>query len=366
MADEVFKPKQRPKISQDDIQVSSHTENPFDKVQQMQDAVRQEMGQEEPNFESHFEPGGIRPDAPFAIGGNMPPEFRKMLEGKGKTPNNIQTRQRPRPVAELSAGSDALENLLQQLAGYSQYEEIELPSKGKFYDNIPGKLHIRPMTGGEEQILATSRLVRQGVAIDMIFEQCIKERINTEELLSVDRTYLLIYLRGISYTPEYEVEIKCPECSSKFSTTLDLNTLDVDGCPVDFEPDQLVGKLPTTGFRFKYRLPTGADEQVITKHRETLIKEYGDKNEDDTLIFRTSILLEYIEGVNDRRELAHLLKKLPINDVAHLRNTISAPPFGVNTEIGIICPSCNAQFEIDLPLEANFFFPRKKEEQTPQ
>lgn len=363
MADEVFKPKQRPKISQEDIQVSSHSENPFDKVQQMQDTVRQVMGVEEPNFESHFETEGVRPDAPFSIGGNVPPEFRKMLDGKNQSPNIVN---RPRPTAEISAGSDALEGLLEQLAGFSQYEEIELPSKGKFYTNIPGILHIRPMTGEEEQILATSRLVKKGVAIDMIFERCLKEKINTANLLAVDRTYLLIYLRGISYTPDYEVEIKCPECSSKFSNVLDLNSLEVDGCPVEFEPTKLTGKLPTSGFRFKYRLPTGADEQAITKHRETLIKEYGGECEDDTLIFRTSILLEYIEGVNDRRELSHLLKKLPINDVAHLRNTISAPPFGVNTEVGIICPSCNSEFEIDLPLEANFFFPRKKEEQTPQ
>jgi hypothetical protein len=44
------------------------------------------------------------------------------------------------------------------------------------------------MTGEEEQILSTPRWVKKGKAIDMIFRRCIKEPINTDELLSVDRT----------------------------------------------------------------------------------------------------------------------------------------------------------------------------------
>jgi hypothetical protein len=55
------------------------------------------------------------------------------------------------------------------------------------------------------------------------------------------------------------------------------------------------------------------------------------------------------------------MKKLPINDVSYLRNEINDPPFGVKTEIPMVCPSCTAEFDIDLPLEANFFFPKKKE-----
>jgi hypothetical protein len=220
------------------------------------------------------------------------------------------------------------------------------------------------MTGEEEQILATPRWVRKGKAIDMIFRRCIKETINTEELLSADRTHLLIYLRGISYTPEYDVEIKCPNCSIKFAHVIDLNEMEVNACPDDFSMDSLSGVLPVSKFRYSYRLATGQDEQEISAYREKRIQQWGDQGEDDTLLYRTALLLEEIEGVSMKKELALLLKKLPIQDVAYLRNEINTPPFGVDTELPILCPSCTEEFKIDLPLETNFFFPRKKAKET--
>ena len=173
-------------------------------------------------------------------------------------------------------------------------------------------------------------------------------------------------MRGISYTPEYDVEIKCPECTNKYNAVINLDQIEVEHCPDQFDTKALEGVLPTSGFKYKFRLATGDDEQTITRYREQRVKEYGDQNEDDTLLYRTALLLEYIEGVTEKYELNHLLKKLPINDVAHLRNAVSDPPFGVDTQIGQVCPYCTAEFEIDLPLEANFFFPRKKKERTPQ
>lgn len=198
----------------------------------------------------------------------------------------------------------------------------------------------------------------------MIFDRCIREKINTEDLLSVDRTHLLIYLRGISYTPEYDVEIKCPECGIKFQTVIDLNGLDVEDCPADFGPDDLEGTLPVSGFKYRYRLSLGKDEQQISQYREKKIQDWGDQSEDDTLLYRTALLLEELEGVKMLKEIQFLLKKLPIADVAYLRNEINQPPFGVKTEVPMLCPSCTEEFKIDLPLETSFFFPRKKEEKT--
>lgn len=278
----------------------------------------------------------------------------------------------PRPVPQnlsASGSSGHLKELLENLRGSTTiYEEIELPSKGRFYDgeNGPanGVISIRPMTGEEEQILATPRFVRKGQAINMIFQKCIKEGYRAENLLSIDRTYLLIYLRGISYSPNYDVEVKCPECEKKFGTTIDLNSLYVESCPDNYGPI-LQDVLPTTNLPFSYRLSTGKDEQEIQDHRDRRIKAFGDATADDTLLYRTAMLLDNIDGINSKNELQILLKNLPINDVAYIRNCMNEPPFGVDTNIEIICPSCLQEFSLDLPLEANFFFPRRKKGKTP-
>lgn len=248
------------------------------------------------------------------------------------------------------------------------YEEVELPSKGRFYDgeNGPsnGIVSIRPMTGEEEQILATPRFVRRGQAINMIFQKCIKENnFRPENLLTIDRTYLLIYLRGISYSTKYDVEVKCPECEKKFGTTINLDEMYVEGCPDNFGPI-LQDVLPTTKLPFSYRLSTGKDEQEITDYRDRRIKAFGDASADDTLTYRTAALLNEIDGIKMKNDLQVLLKNLPINDVSHIRNCINEPPFGVDTNIEIVCPSCLQDFEVDLPLEANFFFPRRKKATT--
>jgi hypothetical protein len=265
--------------------------------------------------------------------------------------------------------SPELEAALQRVAEKTTiYEEISLPSRGVFYNGEDGPangvIHIRPMTGAEEQILATQRFVRKGNAVNMIFQRCMQEKFDTQDFLTPDRTYLLIYLRGISYTPQYDAEIRCAECSYKFSTTLDLNELYVDYCPKDFDKESLAGALPESGLKYNYRLSRGSDEQKLTEHRERKDRQLvSGNNTDDTLTYRTVQLLEDVAGVTDKDELMQLVQRLHINDVAHLRNILNEPPFGVDTKVHVFCPSCNADFDVDMPIEANFFFPRSKKGQ---
>jgi hypothetical protein len=320
--------------------------------------MAQEKGEEFDTFKN--------PDSPIQMSGNIPPGLKEMMQQRGGGQAAPAPAKRKMESKEASkVASDAYDALMEKLVSHSTWEAVELPSRGKFYDSIPGVLHLRPMTGNEEQILATPRHVRRGKAIDMIFEKCIRENIQPSELLSIDRDYLLIFLRGISYTPEYDVEVRCPECAQKFNTIIDLNSLDVESCPDDFTPEKLSGILPTTGVNFKYRLATGEDEAAITNYKDARIREFGAEADDDTLLYRTALLLTEIAGVTDKKELGMVLKKLPINDVSHLRNVIADPPFGVDKEIGMICAYCTHPFEIDMPYEANFFFPRKKK-MTPQ
>ncbi len=277
----------------------------------------------------------------------------------------------PRPQGKVRpTGSAALEEILLQLRGQSYtYDEVVLPSKGTFYNGgdapTDGVLHIRPMTGEEEQILATPRYIKKGTAINMIFQRCVKEKIKPDELLSIDRTYLLIALRNISYGHEYEVDIKCPGCDKKFNHTIRLDQLLVEYCPPEFQAP-LTDVLPKSGLNFIWHLPRGKDENLVSDYREKRSKEYADMAIDDSLLFRIALMIDTIEAVRDKTEILILLKKLPIQDISYLRGIAGDPPFGVNTKCEATCPLCYHDFEIELPLEAGFFFPRhkKRKEQT--
>jgi hypothetical protein len=214
MADEVFKQKRR--IESEEIE----TGDPFNRIQEVQSAMAQEKGEEFDTFKN--------PDSPIQMSGNIPPGLKEMMQQRGGGQAAPAPAKRKMESKEASkVASDAYDALMEKLVSHSTWEAVELPSRGKFYDSIPGVLHLRPMTGNEEQILATPRHVRRGKAIDMIFEKCIRENIQPSELLSIDRDYLLIFLRGISYTPEYDVEVRCPECAQKFNTIVDVAVVEV-------------------------------------------------------------------------------------------------------------------------------------------
>ena len=352
--------------------------------------------------QSEFKPpkgpvkGPLMSDGGIEVQGNVPEEFKKVLAQKQKEkqqqqakpsapqagpPNISPTPDEPppapvnpkeqqfKPAPNLGASMANTSDLQKLLEGlHVNYEPINLPSRGRFYEDEAlkgGTLHVRPMTGAEEEILATPRHIKRNEAMDMIFNACIQEHCNTYNLLTVDRTYLLIWLRGISYSTKYEVEVECPRfgCETKFQTTIDLDHMNVDYCPDSFTTAKLSGTLPKSGYQFSYRLATGADDLAVNEYRERRLRRFGDQAADNTLTFRTALLLNNIETITDNDELQVLLKRLPVEDVAYLRNLASEPPFGVDTNVDCFCPACTNEFSLDLPLEAGFFFPRSKTNQ---
>ena len=343
MSDNVFRP-QRPNDSSNSDNVEIPTGHPLNQ-------------------------GSTAPPSGLQFSGNIPPELMSRINNNNSNQPaspDVAPRMPAQQFTQNSAMSTSSEvnKILETLRSQNNiFEEVELPSLGKFYDGtdgpIDGKLHIRAMTGEEEQILATPRFVRKGQAINMIFSRCIKENFKPENLLSVDRTFLLIYLRGISYGSEYEVEVKDPDSDRKFTTVIDLDTLPKENCPLDFNPP-LEDVLPKSGLPFTYRLSRGKDETELQEYRERRLRQFGDSATDDTLIFRSAQLVESIANITSKMEIQQILKTLPIQDLSYLRGVVNDPPFGVDTKVTLLSPMSNEEFEVDLPLEANFFFPRRK------
>lgn len=356
-SDESFRPERTP---------IKRTENPFNPV------VEPNRTQQSPGIE---------------IKGNMPPELLQKINNFSQQSNDENDFTKENQVEESTnyktkiikkqnstfnpvTSSNKLQEILEGIKEISStYEEITLPSLGKFYNgtNGPtdGKLKIKPMTGAEQNILATQRFVKKGKAMNMIFDKCIKEskQYPSENLLVADRNFILIYLRGISYGPEYDVEITCPFTDKKFPYTIDLN-LDITQCPESFGPSDLHSILPRTKLNFSYRLPNGSDEQRIVDHRDKNIKFDNSEKADDTLLYRTALLINEIDEIDDEREILVLLKNLPIADVSYLRNLTTNEPFGVNTKILVTSPFTGEEFETELPFDTNFFLPTARKEST--
>lgn len=303
--------------------------------------------------------------------GNIPKQLdaaRRRAQQEGEAPPVLSN-----SPASYMAKDEVFNELLSGLTTNS-YEEIILPSKGRFYNGMDGPtdgvLRIRQMTGKEEEILAQPRNLKKGNAMNMIFKNCI-QKYSPEKLLTIDRTFLLIYLRGISYSPFYEVELNCADCDNRFKYTVDLDALQVTHCPDNFDETSLEDQFPDCGYLFKYRLSRGEDDDRVRDYREKRSREY-DATNDDSLLFRIAILTDGIrknassEYVTDQNKKMHLLRSMGVADVNYIRNVISEPPFGVNTVIETECSGCLHEFKAELPLETSFFFPKARKTTTNQ
>lgn len=128
-------------------------------------------------------------EGPVKITGNIPPQFRAAMGMSNPEQASAQNVQYAPQYAQPGFQQNAeLTLLLQNLKSQSSnFEEILLPSRGRFYDGtdgpVDGKIHIRPMTGEEEQILATPRFVKKGIAINMIFQNVLKNQLSQKIFL---------------------------------------------------------------------------------------------------------------------------------------------------------------------------------------
>lgn len=385
MSEEVFRP--RAKISPEEIEANQNLQK-LNKIQQMRAmAERDEMNEDEDEPKSQQTSRNPLADAPFKIEGNVPQEFLDRLmdtqnDDVAPRPKQRQTnKKQPKSNKFTNEPSQDFESndsikfkaILDRLKEYShQYDEISLPSLGVFYNGDDGPqdgiLHVRRMTGKEEEILATTRYFREGKIVDMILENCIKEKYRPEDLLVVDRDYILVYIRGISYSTDYEVEIKCPQCEKRFTTTIELNSFEINDCPEGFDQNSLNFVLPESQLRVNYNVARGKDEATVQAYKDRKIKNNFDSDDesDDTLLYRMSVLISSIEGINDKHQIMSIIESLPISDVNFLRGKINDLPFGMDTQIALECRNCGEDFDTSMPMGASFFFPRvKKNEKKP-
>jgi hypothetical protein len=357
MNDEIYRPQKAQVRPQD---------NDLQKTSQMQQQIKEDMENYHPqqtnqpvNQRTNSE---VNPAMNPAITGPVPEQYKKYFGSISE--ELVQT-----PKINVKAqGSDKFEQLMNGLKT-QLYEEINLPSKGKFYDGLDGPtngiLSVRRMTGKEEEILATQRLVKKNLALDMIFDKCIKENYKSENLLVADRVYLLIYLRGISISENYDVEVTCPKCDKTFETSINLGELSVDYCPDDFNSASLRGILPQSGYSFSYRLPTAVQDKEVQKRLDFVGGFAKDANAPDDLVhYRTALAVTDIEGLTDKEELKLLIENLSIGDSNYLRNVINNPPFGVNTKTMLDCNFCKSDFLMELPFGISFFFPKGQKKTT--
>ena len=255
--------------------------------------------------------------------------------------------------------------ILQIVRKTGVYTPFVLPSNGLLYGdgNSGGEIHVRPMKAGEEEILATPHMFASGKAIDAIFARCIDFKNfpvkDPADLLSLDRTALLILIRTLSYGPDYHFHLNCYNCGKSFegfvNTSENLEVYHLQKEAGLQEPIRSV--FPVCELEFTYRLSRGKDELELMRLRNERASKSDGKATNNVLHEKAKLVVESIAGITDKSQIEIILSELVAGDLHHLRDCVESPPFGVDDIVRVDCVNCRTENRVRLPMGPEFFMP---------
>jgi hypothetical protein len=238
-------------------------------------------------------------------------------------------------------------------------EAIELPSGGKLYpEGHPlrnGTIDIKYMTAKEEDILTSTNLIQKGVVIDKLLESLIVTKgVSPNDLFVGDLNAVMVAARILGYGKDYETELPCMSCTTKFKYTVDLTALDMI-TPNDIpETNEYTFKLPS-GVTLTYKLLTRKDELEIEKEVAAL-KKFNKSIEGDTTV-RLNYMITSVNGNTDKKVIRDLSNNMIMRDLRAFREEIKKVSPDVSFEVVTTCPSCESEVKVRMPMGVNFFWP---------
>lgn len=261
------------------------------------------------------------------------------------------------------------------------WETCALPSRGLYYGWTNGNVQVRAMTQTAEKILATQRLAQSGEAIDYLFKNCCQfpAGFEPQQLLVGDKTFILFYLRGITYGNLYEFGVKCPECETMSTYTYDLNGLantikwaDPNMGSGPFRVDlphltQVMGRPVWIRLRFLTSGDTNsmvqrekAKKKTNSKVRNSGVQTQREVTIDQTISDNLDLMtISLMDDVTDRMSVRRFIEKLHAVDTSAIRDWLKKYTPGIDTTVEIECNNCSHEYKIGLPITEDFFRPAK-------
>lgn len=249
-------------------------------------------------------------------------------------------------------GKADLKPVIQELA--------ELPSRGKFYDGkIPETFSIRPMTVNELKMLYGSSNTMK--ALNSIIKSVVidVEDFPVDDLLIGDKFYLAYKIRAITFGPEYNTTIKCPECGKISKVSIDLiDDIEIDRYPEDMENPRSIGKLPVSGDEITVKVISTGELERMLKRSEEISKKFPDYVGDPMYIESTAFQIDSINGKKrSLTDIEQYLMDMHAKDDLYIMHHLGKYSCGPKTPVLSQCPECGADVRVGIMISEDFFRP---------
>jgi hypothetical protein len=244
------------------------------------------------------------------------------------------------------------------MANYTR--ETVLPTRGKLYgDKLPdGTIQYRMMETRDEKVIAGSRGSAEGLVTNLLNAVITTPGIKAQELLSIDRAFLLVQLRILSYGSNYVFKAPCPACGVTTRFEQELNALGVTMADDDFsEPLEIM--LPVLEEPVWLRYLRGSDEETISAEAKRITARSTPGAGDAAYLLRLSRYIHHTLEVDEKDFIGKqvFVQGLTSLDSLAIRQAIEDSEIGLNMNIFVTC-GCGQESEMTLPFSEEFFRPR--------
>jgi hypothetical protein len=251
------------------------------------------------------------------------------------TPSPQKSQEMLNKMSEQSIIDSILKNM-----PTSDEVEVLLPSKNKFYSLIdPSKpITLRPMTFEDERAMMSNKNVNIDV-LNTLLSRCVSN-IQIGSLLQIDKLFLVMKLRELSYGDDYNASINCNGCKKDNSVVFTLSNLPITYLEDD-ATDPILVKLPVLDKEVKIKMPRIQDEEYFSN------ADYTIKN-----LWR---FVEEIDGHSEKSVISKIIPQLPLKDAHVLLESLSGQKYGVETKVRFVCNYCSHNEVMELPITPDFF-----------
>lgn len=242
---------------------------------------------------------------------------------------------------------------------------FQLPSRGIFYKNgeldasiKDGEIHAQPLSAFDEINLKNPDQLFSGEAINTVFKTCARGIEKPSELLAKDVDAMMMFLRVVTYGPNYEFSTKHTCSGAKDHSYI-------------ADIDQMIGRMkmidPTQVEKmYTVTMPNG---QVVkmnpNRYSQILdvVRRNQSKNEitvedqKENLNMMLLGVIQQVDEITDPALIEEWIKTIPVtyvNRIAQKSETVN--DWGPDLKWTCKCRDCGEEFEVEIPINPVSFF----------
>jgi len=260
---------------------------------------------------------------------------------------------------------------------------IDLPSKGKFYDDTVleggqyNQIPVFGMNAMDEIMFKTPDALFTGEATAQVIRSCIPTILNPTKLVGFDIDYVLIAIRIATYGDDLEIVTSCPHCDSEnenvLSMTKMIQSYDEYSVEYNFNLDDLTFNLKPITYNqmTEFSVQQYALERQMYQINQAELKD-EEKNKQITELYtqmsqlNLEVAISYISYISngaDTETDVNAIKEFIIDNDAEFYNNLKN---GINDlsnrwkipKVDVVCANeeCGKSYNSAIELDYSNFF----------